>query len=82
MSVIERLILLLIGMLVGCSLTLVVLGLPLLGGQPALARTYVTAASIVGFIALGGSIAWGAIKLKRPPKSPLRPSETPRTPRD
>jgi hypothetical protein len=67
MSAIERLILLLIGMLSGCALTLVVLGLPLAMDEPQLATTYFTAASIVGFIALGGGVAVSAIKRKRAP---------------
>lgn len=65
MSAIERLILLLIGTLAGCALTLVVLGLPLLMDQPRFASNYFTAASIVGFIALGGGIAVTVAKRKR-----------------
>jgi hypothetical protein len=79
MSAIERLILLLIGMLVGCALTLVVLGFPLLMAQPRLATSYFTAASIVAFIALGGAIAMSAIKQKRRPGNGLRPGEHPHT---
>ncbi len=66
MSAIERLIYLMLGMLMGCTLTLIVLGLPHLMDQPQLAMNYFTAASIAGFIALGGSIAVSAIKRKRP----------------
>ena len=77
MTVVERLILLLIGTLVGCALTLVVLGLPLLMNQPWLASDYFTSASIVGFIALGGGIAMGVAKQKRPPEDGRSPSEPP-----
>ena len=79
MSAIERLILLLIGTLVGCALTLVVLGLPLLMDQPRLASNYFTAASIVGFIALGGGIAVSVAKRKRPQGNDPGPGEPPQT---
>lgn len=79
MSAIERLILLLIGTLVGCALTLVILGLPLWADQSRVASNYFTAASIVGFIALGGAIAVSAAKRKRPPGNDPRLGEPPPT---
>lgn len=81
MPAIERLIFLLIGTLVGCALTLVVLGLPLLMDQPRLASNYFTAASIVGFIALGGGIAASVAKQKRPQGNDPGPGEPPQTER-
>jgi len=65
MSVIERLTLLLIGTLVGCATTLVVLAMPLLTDQPTSASNYATAGSIVAFIALGASLALSATNRKR-----------------
>lgn len=66
MSVVERLSLFVIGMLAGCAVTLVGLGLPLLPTEPQLATNCFTAASIAGFAALAASIVLSATRRKRP----------------
>ena len=66
MKTLERLVLVVIGILGGADATLIIIALPMLMNQTRAAMGYVTTASIIAVVGLAAAIILGVVKRTRP----------------